>query len=127
MKKTILMLMALGLSGLAVAQTPKNALMGKKLTMSGASCAGLSLAKNGQDAYMYGEQGPSCRPDLALRARWLDGNTLLLIEKNRSNDVSPPRTFVYKIKAISGNKATLTEVWTGWGKYADSNTTYSIK
>lgn len=49
------------------------------------------------------------------------------LKKNRTNDVSPPRTFVYKIKAISGNKATLTEVWTGWGKYADSNTTYSIK
>ena len=107
----------------------KQHLLGKKLTSVGASCSGLSISKNGKDAFMYGELGQvgKCTPDLNLRIKWISDNTFILIEKDKVNDTSPPRTYLYKIKSIKNNNATLVNMWTGWGDFKDEEEKYIIK
>ncbi|WP_151713474.1 hypothetical protein [Acinetobacter bereziniae] len=104
----------------------KAALNGKKLVMSNASCAGISLKK---DSGLSGEIGntQSCKVDMPARLRWLNDNTFMLVEKNQTNEKSPPRVFLYQVKKIQGNKVVLSEIWTGWNNLPDDETTYTIQ
>lgn len=102
----------------------KAEITGKRLVMDGADCAGLYL-KNDKVAVLYGES--DCKNGLELRVRWLSKNTFVLIEKNRPNDISPPRTYIYEVKSINGKKVTLNEIWTGWNDFKDDETVYLIK
>ena len=106
----------------------KQKFAGKKLTMDGAHCAGISFSKNGNEALMFGEGGPKCNSSdaLALRARWLDSQTFILIEKEQLNSGLPPRTFLSKIKSVKGQEVTLTDIWTGWNKRADYDGDYIL-
>ena len=78
---------------------------------------------------MYGEMGQlgKCTPDLNVRIKWIGDNTFILIEKDRVNDSSPPRTYLYKIKSIQNNNATLISIWTGWNDFKDDVEKYNIK
>lgn len=126
MKKLLSILLCLSFSTLAFSEGFKDVFLGKKLTLNNAACAGLSFAKDGVEVSMYGEQG-QCSPDLTLRVRWLDGKTFILIEKDKVSTDTPPRTFLYRVKNVNGNKVVLTEIWTGWGDFKDSNSTYTVK
>jgi hypothetical protein len=99
---------------------------GKILSMNGAKCAGLSLKKN-SGLLSIGSDPNKCEVELPTKVRWIDGSTFILIESNRINEISPPRTFLYKVKSINGNKVVLTEIWTGWNNYPDSDSSYTLK
>lgn len=104
----------------------KTQLNGKDLIMSGANCAGISLKKN---SGLKGEMGniPPCSVDLPARLKWINESTFVMVEKNKTNDTSPPRVYLYKVKSIKGNQVVLTEVWTGWNDLPDDDITYTIK
>lgn len=125
MKKYLLISMLLFCS-MASAIDYKTALNGKKLVMTNASCAGISLKK---DSGLSSEMGntQSCKVDLPVRLRWLDESTFMLVEKNQINEKSPPRVFLYKVKKLQGNKVVLSEIWTGWNSFPDDETTYTIQ
>jgi len=121
--------LAICISNPVFAVDNKQNLLGKKLTNIGASCSGLSISKNGTDAFMYGELGQvgKCTPDLNLRIKWINENTFIMIEKDKVNNTSPPRTYLYKIKSIKNDTVTLINVWTGWGDFKDEEEKYTIK
>lgn len=104
----------------------KTQLNGKDLVMNGANCAGISLKKN---SGLKGEMGnmPPCSIDLPTRLKWINESTFVMVEKNKTNDTSPPRVYLYKVKSIKGNQVVLTEVWTGWNDFPDEDITYNIK
>lgn len=103
----------------------KTLLTGKTLVMEGATCAGISLSKN---SGLMGEQPLSrCSLDLPARLKWISGDTFMLVESNRSNEISPPRVFLSKVKSLKGNKVVLSEIWTGWNNLPDDEVTYTIK
>lgn len=129
-KKSICIgILALCISNSVFAMDNKQLMLGKKLTHVGASCSGISISKNGKDAFMYGEMGQvgKCTPDLNMRIKWISDNTFILIEKDRVNDSSPPRTYLYEIKSIQNNNATLISIWTGWNDFKDDVEKYNIK
>ena len=129
-KKSIcISVLAFCISNSVFAMDYKQLTLGKKLTHAGASCSGISISKNGKDAFMYGEMGQlgKCTPDLNVRIKWIGDNTFILIEKDRVNDSSPPRTYLYKIKSIQNNNATLISIWTGWNDFKDDVEKYNIK
>lgn len=107
----------------------KTAVSGKKLTFVDATCAGVSFSKDGAVAKMYAEQVPNCDPNMSLllRAKWLNDNTVILVEKVRENKNAPPRVFVMQFQSLSGNKVTVKDVWAGWGTYPDKIEKYTIK
>lgn len=112
--------------GIANAADYRAQLNSKTLTMSGSQCAGISLKKN---AGLLNESGnrPPCEVSLPTRVKWIDGATFALIEKDRINEISPPRVYLYKVKSIKGNQVVLTSIWTGWNDFKDEDITYSIK
>lgn len=112
---------------MALATDFKQVVSGKKLTFVGATCAGVSFSKNGSIANMYGEQGIKCSPTLLLRAKWLNVNTAMLVEKVQQNKSAPPRVFVMQFQSLNGNKITVKDVWVGWGNYPDQIQKYTIK
>ena len=124
MKKLIVI--ALLVPTIAMAAGYREVVSGKKLTYVDATCAGVSFSKNGDDAYMYGEQG-QCEPVLSLRVKWLSDKTAMLIEKNRRSNDSPPRVYVMQFKSLNGNKVKVKDVWTGWGDQPDVIDKYLIK
>lgn len=125
--KVSILIFLLCISCSSFAENYSNILLGKKLTHLGASCAGLSFDKNGKDAFMYGEQPLGiCSKDLALKVKWLDSKTFILIEKNQRDETSPPRTFLYRIKNLNGSKVSLTEIWTGWNDFKDNDQKYTL-
>jgi hypothetical protein len=101
----------------------KTALTGKILSMKGSNCAGLSLSKN---SGLMGDQSP-CTVDLPTRIRWISNDTFMMVEKNQISSDKPPRVFLYKVKSLQGNKVVLSDIWTGWNSFPDSDTTYLIK
>lgn len=127
MKKIFLAGLCLSLSTLACAGA-KESLVGKRLVMDipDVQCAGLSFSKNGKDAAMYAELG-QCQDPMPLRVRWLDDKTLILIEKVRLNETSPPRSFLYKVKSVNQDYVQLTEIWTGWGDSKDDTLGYYFR
>lgn len=104
----------------------KTQLSGKDLVMKGANCAGISLKKS---SGLRGEMGntPPCSMDLPARLKWINESTFMMVEKNKPNETSPPRVYLYKVKSIKGNQVVLTEVWTGWNDLPDDETIYTIK
>lgn len=124
--KIFILLSVMFVCGLANAADYKSQLNGKTLTMSGAQCAGISLKKN---AGLLNEIGnrPPCEIGLPTRLKWIDGATFALIEKERINDTSPPRVYLYKVKSLKGNQVVLTTIWTGWNDFKDEDITYLIK
>lgn len=124
MKKILLATLLLGCT-VAHAADYKTLLTGKTLVMEGATCAGISLGKNSGLSSEVGNL--NCSIDLPARLRWIDNNTFALIEKNRTNDSSPPRVYLYKVKSLVGNKVVLNEIWTGWNNLPDDETTYTVK
>jgi len=127
MKKLIFAGLCLSLSTLACAGA-KESLVGKRLVLDlpDVECAGLSFAKNGKDVAMYAEMG-QCQDPLPLRVKWLDDKTFILIEKVRINNISPPRTYLYRVKSYKKNGVDLTDIWTGWGDYKDTTVSYYYK
>ncbi len=127
MKKLIFAGLCLSLSTLASAGV-KESLVGKRLVLDlpDVECAGLSFSKNGKDAAMYAEIG-QCQDPLPLRVRWLDDKTFILIEKVRKNDISPPRTYLYRVKSYQKNGVELTDISTGWGDHKDTTVSYYYK
>ncbi|WP_367644717.1 hypothetical protein ABVF47_003240 [Snodgrassella alvi] len=125
MKKVFLI--ALLIPSLAMAANFKQVVSGKKLTLVGATCAGVSFSKDGSIANMYGEQGIECSPALSLRAKWLNENTAMLVEKVRQNKNAPPRVFVMQFQSRNGNKITVKDIWAGWGNYPDEILKYTIE
>ena len=122
-----LLILALFLPCLAWGINYQDNLSGKRLILEGTSCTGVSFSKNSKDAYMYGEGACAKESTLAFRVRWLDSNTFILIEKNQSNETSPPRTFLYRVQSINGKRVKLTEIWTGWSDFKDETLTYILK
>lgn len=124
--KILILLSVVFVCSIANAADYRAQLNGKTLTMSGASCAGISLKKN---AGLFNEMGnnPPCEISLKTRLKWIDGTTFALIEKERINDISPPRVFLYKVKSVKGTQVVLTNIWTGWNDFKDEDITYSIK
>ncbi|WP_284078615.1 hypothetical protein [Acinetobacter nosocomialis] len=113
------------IAGWANAADYKAQLSGKNLIMAGANCAGISLKNN---SGLSSEMGnPECSVNLPARVKWLDESTFMLVEKNKPNETSPPRVFIYKVKSVNGKKVVLSEIWTGWGNQPDDLTTYTIK
>ena len=127
MKKLIFAGLSLSLSTLASAGV-KESLVGKRLVLDlpDVECAGLAFSKNGKDAAMYAEIGQS-QDQLPLRVRWLDDKTFILIEKVRKNDISPPRTYLYRVKSYQKNGVELTNISTGWGDHKDTTISYYFK
>lgn len=127
MKKLIFAGLCLSLSTMAFAGA-KESLVGKRLVLDlpDTECAGLSFAKNGKDAGMYAELG-QCQDPLLLRVKWLDGKTFILIEKVRTNNISPPRSYLYRVQSINQHYVKLTQIWTGWGDYRDTSVSYYYK
>lgn len=127
MKKLIFAGLCLSLSTLACAGV-KETLVGKRLILNlpDTECAGLSFAKNGKDAAMYAEIG-QCQDPLQLRVKWLDDKTFILIEKVRTNNISPPRTYLYRVKSYKKKGVDLTDIWTGWEDYKDTSVSYYYK
>jgi len=123
MKKKIIAISLLITSAIANATDYKAALTGKTLYMKGGNCAGLSLTKN---AGLMGDQSP-CNVDLPTKVRWLSNDMFIMIEKNQTVETSPPRTYLYKIKSLKGNQVILSEIWTGWNDFPDSDEQYTIK
>lgn len=124
--KILIILGAVFACSIASAADYRAKLNGKILTMSGAHCAGISLKKN---AGLFNELGnnPPCEMGLKTRLKWVDGTTFALIEKERVNDISPPRVYLYKVKSVKGRQVVLTSIWTGWNDVKDEDITYSIK
>lgn len=124
MKRILVALLALGVCAVN-ANDFKSQLNGKRLVMQDAACAGISLKKN---SGLLGERGnfPPCNVSMPARLRWLDNSTFVMVETERNDDTSPPRTSLYKVKSIKGNKAVLTEIWLGWNNFPDDDTTYTI-
>lgn len=127
MTRSILLLVGLlAFSSTIFAKDFKSQLLGKKLTFTGATCAGISFDRNGKLASMYGEAGAiDCTPDLRLRVKWVSQDMFFLIEKDQTDDTSPPRTFFFKVMSI-GKTALLSEVWTGWKEQPDDKQEYDI-
>ncbi len=127
MKKLIFAGLCLSLSTLACAGA-KESLAGKRLVLDlpDTECAGLSFAKNGKDAAMYAEMG-QCQDPLLLQVKWLDDKTFILIEKVRTNNISPPRSYLYKVQSINQHYVKLTQIWTGWGDSKDDTLGYYFK
>lgn len=124
MKKILLVALFFGCT-VANATDYKTLLIGKTLTMNGATCAGISLSKN---SGLMGEQPLSrCSLDLPARLKWIGDDTFMLVEKNKTNESSPPRVYLYKIKSMKGSKVVLNEIWTGWNNLPDDEITYTIK
>lgn len=102
----------------------KAAIDGKILRMDGGTCAGISLTKQ---SGLLGEQPLSrCSLDLPARVKWLSDDTFMMVETEKSNDASPPRVFISKIKSVKGDKVVISDVWTGWGNQKDEEITYTI-
>lgn len=127
MKKLIFAGLCLSLSTLASAGV-KESLVGKRLVLDlpDVECAGLSFSKNGKDAAMYAEIG-QCQDPLPLRVKWLDDKTFILIEKVRTNNISPPRSYLYKVQSVNQHYVKLTQIWTGWGDSKDDTLGYYFK
>lgn len=99
-------------------------LNGKRLTYQSAKCAGFLFDKSGKTAYQFGEL--SCKPDLELRVRWLNADTVLLVEKNQQGQTGMPKTFVYQVKSVK-KVVVMTQVWTGWGDYKDQDYYFNVE
>jgi hypothetical protein len=127
MKKLIFAGLFLSLSTLACAGA-KESLIGKRLILDlpDTECAGLSFAKNGKDAAMYAEIG-QCHDPLLLRVKWIDDKTFILIEKVRTNEISPPRSYLYTVQSINKHYLKLTQIWIGWGDLKDDTLGYYFK
>jgi hypothetical protein len=121
--KRFILLSALVFTGVANATDYKTVLTGKTLYMKGGNCAGLSLSKN---AGLIGDQSP-CTVNLPTRVRWISNDTFMMVEKHQTSSEKPPRVYLYKVKSLQGNKVILTDIWTGWNSFPDSDTTYTIK
>ena len=93
---------------------------------SGIDC-GLDFSADGKSVDLFLPTGEMCAPLMSLRSKWLDANTLLLVEKTSHDDLTPPRTFIYKIKSVQGQRVVLTEIWTGWGDVADQDQVYLLE
>ena len=126
-KKLIFTGLCLSLSTLASAGA-KESLVGKHLVLDlpDTECAGLSFAKNGKDVAMFAEMG-QCQDPLPLRVKWLDDKTFILIEKVRTNNISPPRSYLYKVQSVNQHYVKLTQIWTGWGDSKDDTLGYYFK
>ncbi|WP_269915028.1 hypothetical protein [Acinetobacter sp. HY1485] len=105
----------------------KLALKDKKLVMFGAECAGISLKKDAGLSSEMGSSAESCPVDLKTRVKWLNTDTFMLVEKNKLNETSPPRVYIYQVISIVGNKVVLHDFWTGWNDYQDEKISYTIK
>lgn len=145
MRAIILMCLSLALSQVAFAADYRAQLMGKRLFMKDAYCAGISLGKT---AGLYAEMdcgimpgrenGP---PDLSIvprqphvpaQLRWLSGDTFYIIQPNSAyidgQDVDlAPLIFLYKVKTLKGDSVTLSHIWTGWNEYKDYSSEYWIR
>lgn len=107
----------------------KNQITGKRLIMKGAICAGLVFDSNARYAYMVSEVDCTHGYDdgLPLRVKWIKPDTFVLIEREQRLPDLPPRTFVYSVRKIQGNKVLLTEYWTGWNDFKDEVNEYTLK
>ncbi|MES2543939.1 MAG: hypothetical protein V4548_03575 [Bacteroidota bacterium] len=78
------------------------------------SCAGFQF--NNDDSLTFiNEIG--CSP-FELRLKWIDENTFIAIEKERTEDKFPPRVYVYRILISDGKKLVLKEFDTSWDSTA---------
>ena len=119
---------AVGMFVLAAARGPASgghaaALAGKRLVMSGATCAGLEFVDS-KHAVLVSEMG--C-VTLETRVRWLSADTFVLVEMERINESSPPRTWIYQVVKRSASSITLRQPWTGWGDLKDDVIRYAIR
>lgn len=84
--------------------------------MTGANCAGLRFNKNGSVSFIN-ETG--CFPT-DFRVRWIDNSTFFLVDTERTNEVCPPRNYIYKILSFDGITLKVLDYWSGWGNLKDS-------
>lgn len=124
--KKLIILSAFFLCGMTNAADYRAQLNGKFLRMSDSYCAGVSLR---EEAGLFDEMdnNPPCNISVPARLKWIDGETFALIEKERKNEMSPPRVYLYKVKSVKGTKVVMTSIWTGWGDSNDRNNTYVIQ
>ena len=103
------------------------ALLGKRLIMKDASCAGLAFTGKGTVAF-YAEMECSHghAPTVEARVRWLTRDTFLTTETTRINKDCPPRNWLYKVESLTAKTARLREVWTGWNEFPDSVLEYKV-
>ncbi|MBK1620722.1 hypothetical protein CKO42_20270 [Lamprobacter modestohalophilus] len=98
--------------------------------MDEASCAGLAFVGEHQvDLYDELECSRSGAATLSARVRALSDDLLLMVEERGAEDApsGPPRTWIYRIDALTNEHATLTELWTGWGNLQDETIAYRIQ
>ncbi|PIT15046.1 hypothetical protein BGI32_05945 [Snodgrassella alvi] len=124
MKKLLIILLLL--PSLAIAKDYKTIISGKKLTYKGENCAGVAFSSNGLYAFIYAEQGAKCLPNLSLRVKWLNNNTVMLVERNKTAE-NAPQVIVMQFKSIKKNKTTVKNIWAGWGDQPDQIEKYTIK
>ena len=73
--------------------------------------------------------GPSATAPARGAADPQSDDLLLLVEERGAEGApsGPPRTWIYRIDALTNEQATLTEFWTGWGNLQDVTIDYRIK
>jgi hypothetical protein len=103
-------------------------LAGRRLVLEGTTCAGLELHDGGQ-ASLYAEMECSHghEPTVEARIRWIARDTFVVVETADQPAGCPPRTWLYKIEAMTKDTVRLRDVWTGWGAKADSVATYRVQ
>ncbi|WP_239372835.1 hypothetical protein [Snodgrassella gandavensis] len=121
-----LLITLLLLPSLAIAKDYKTIITGKKLTYKDQNCAGVAFSKNGSYAFIYAEQSAKCLPNLSLRVKWLNNNTVMLVERNKTA-ANAPQVMVMQFKSIKKNTATVKNIWAGWGDQPDQIEKYTIK
>ena len=99
-------------------------LAGKRLVLVGARSAGIAFVDAGTIvgyAELTGEH-----PVFEATVRWLESDLFLATEKGRNQPDCPPRLWLYRVLAYSGESVKLHEYWTGWPILEDSVADYAV-
>ena len=117
--------------GIGNAQSFKQALTGKRLILKGNQCSGWQF-KDASTALRYDEMicsRGSGEPSFEVRVLWITQDQFLFVESSQEsgNPGCPPRIWLYKVESLASSKATLREIWLGWGKGKDSIESYRVQ
>ena len=124
-----LFILACFLLSLHVSAEPAHPLVGMRLILDGASCAGLEF--RGDDRMlMYDEMdcSRSGQPTLRALVRAISPHLLLAVEQADSEVAPsrPPRSWIYAYGSVTPQQVILWESWTGWGDLPDEELHYRV-
>lgn len=118
MKKLLIGLALISISTLSMAQNYKTQLNGKRLYIEGSKCAGVSLQK--KSGIYFGTNDCKFFP---ARVIWATEDTFFLTQTVSTDQVNPPKNFIYKVVSTKGNKVVLQELFAA---YKSSNSHISL-